>query len=367
MDVLRRIFLSVFVLVFLAVGVRAARIVVVDSDDHAPLVGAAVISSRGVIKGLTDDDGVVTNLSSDDFPISVRLIGYRDSVFNAVTDTVPLVVNDFRLPEVSVSTAARPVTRMLCYVREYSTGSTSSDTLQVYSEVMADVFLADKGVKGYKDGDAKPRLLAERRFARKSDSKGLDSVYVCGDDERMLSFIDSRWSVPPRILHEPERIMGGERTDTVYGKYGPKHFIKKSPTLLTYRCDALADQKGHVVSPWFAKLFGLTMDIVQAETIHAYIPNNAGVYDVRDFASGGFSLRFIGKGKGFKYVFKVPEAIEISSVVELYPVDVTHLTIEEYKELRKDKPEGVKFVQPDIVPELHPAVQSIVDRMARQR
>ncbi len=357
----KHIFLSVLAALFATVCVQASQIVVVDSADGSPLSGAAVISNRGVIKGLTDDDGAIGSLSSDDYPVSVRLIGYRDSVFTAVSDTMALVVDDFRLPEVTVSTAARPVTRMLCYIREYSTGCTPKDTLQMYTEAMADVFLADKNVKGYKDGDAKPRLLASRHFTRQADSQGLDSVYV-SDDEILVSFIDKQWSVPPLVLHEYDRIKAGERTDTIFGKYGPKNIMRKMPGLLTLKHDALADHKNRVMSPWLFKMLGLTVDFVQVERTLAYIPNDAGVYDMDDFISSGFTIRYLGKGKWFKKIFKVSEPVEFNLVVELYPVDVTHLTIEEYKELRKEKPDE-KFVRPDIAPALHPAVQSIVDRL----
>lgn len=251
----KHIFLSVFAALFATVCVQASQIVVVDSADGSPLSGAAVISNRGVIKGLTDDDGAIGNLSSNDYPVSVRLIGYRDSVFTAVSDTMALVVDDFRLPEVTVSTAARPVTRMLCYIREYSTGCTPKDTLQMYIEAMADVFLADKNVKGYKDGDAKPRLLATRHFTRQADSQGLDSVYV-SDDEILVSFIDKQWSVPPLVLHEYDRIKAGERTDTIFGKYGPKNVMRKMPGLLTLKHDALADHKNRVMSHGFSRCSG---------------------------------------------------------------------------------------------------------------
>lgn len=47
---------------------------------------------------------------------------------------------NYSLPEVSVVSGERPITRVVSYVREYSTGATSTDTIQMFSEYMVQSF-----------------------------------------------------------------------------------------------------------------------------------------------------------------------------------------------------------------------------------
>lgn len=72
----------------------------------------------------------------------------------------------------------------------------------------------------------------------------------------------------------------------------------------------------------------------------------------------------------FKRIFSVQQPIRINSYIEQYPVEITHLTVEEYKgqkEQRKDKTAGtIKVQKPESLTPLSPAVEQLIERVDRE-
>ena len=169
-----RTLLTILMIATLAI-VNAKDIKVIDSIDNSPLAGASVISSNGMIIGITDNEGKI-KVENRDFPLTIRYMGYRSAQASAKDATISLQPEDYELPDVVISSAGRPITRVQTYMREYSTGSTPTDTLQLFNEYVVEYFLADGKVKGYSKGDAKAHVLAVRRRGRIYKSPDVDSV-----------------------------------------------------------------------------------------------------------------------------------------------------------------------------------------------
>ena len=50
----------------------------------------------------------------------------------------------FELQEVVVDPVDKPVLKLRCYIREYTTGTYGNDTIQLFGEYMADYFCLKK-------------------------------------------------------------------------------------------------------------------------------------------------------------------------------------------------------------------------------
>lgn len=347
-----------------SLGASAGNVVVVDSVDSAPLSGATVIAQTGMIAGITDGDGRIA-VNEKDWPLTVRSLGYSSVTIDERTDTLRLAPAAYALPEVVVSPGERPITRVICYAREYCSGATSTDTMQMYSEYMIECFGADGKVKGYKKGDSRPTTRNVRRYARRVNSEGLDSVARprSGDDETFLSFMDCVVDVPMYAIEESEAIRNGALADTVQGKYCPKFIYRKTDNLYLKTTDLLSDYKGHKWSPFLFKLFGLTMDINNANFSLAYKANNSGKYGIGDLVYGTYGISILGRGKWIKKMFRSKDSVDMDCYVEVYPVDIEYCTVEEYKEMRNDSYRIVEFQKPLNLQPLPPSVQALIDKV----
>lgn len=364
-----RTLLTILMIATLAI-VNAKDIKVIDSTDNSPLAGASVISSNGMIIGITDNEGKI-KVENRDFPLTIRYMGYRSAQASAKDATISLQPEDYELPDVVISSAGRPITRVQTYMREYSTGSTPTDTLQLFNEYVVEYFLADGKVKGYSKGDAKAHVLAVRRRGRIYKSPDVDSVMQPRheDEINLLSMMSLEAYLPGDRFKETEAIKAGAKSDTVQGKYYPKIMFRKSNGIYEREYDALADHKNHVTSPMIAKIFGLTMDIDEASKREIYKIEEGEDYGLQNYISSSTTISFLGRGKMFKRIFSVQQPIRINSYIEQYPVEITHLTVEEYKEQkeqRKDKTAGtIKVQKPESLTPLSPAVEQLIERVDR--
>lgn len=272
---------------------------------------------------------------------------------------------NYSLPEVSVVSGERPITRVISYVREYSTGATSTDTIQMFSEYIVQSFHVSKEkVKGYKKGDRKITPLNTRQYARYANAK-CDSVFIPDKNEDpyyLLSFAKLISEVPGSY-NEPKKIRNGATSDTIAGKYGPKMIVTKNRECCTVRKDALADFQGHKYSPWILKMLGASMDITQLSQTLGFAPNETGEYSVLDFISGAYNSHIMAKGKWLRKIFSAKEEVEMDCYVELYPVSVTFHTVSEYKELREDNSE-IPFAIMEKIPPTLPSATSIINRVS---
>lgn len=348
-----------------ALGVWSNNAVVIGSDDNEIIAGATVISGCGMILGVTDDNGRLPGINDKDYPLIIRSLGYKELTVTAQGDTIWMASENYSLPEVSVVSGERPITRVISYVREYSTGATSTDTIQMFSEYMVQSFHVTKEkVKGYKKGDRKIKPLSTRQYARYANAK-CDSVFIPDRNEDpyyLLSFAKLISEVPGSY-NEPKTIRNGAISDTIAGKYGPKLIVTKARDCYTVRKDALADFQGHKYSPWILKMLGASMDITQLSQTLVFAPNEKGEYSVLDFISGAYNSHIMAKGKWLRKIFSAKEEVEMDCYVELYPVSVTFHTVSEYKELREDNSE-IPFAIMEKIPPTLPSATSIINRVS---
>jgi hypothetical protein len=341
----------------------AGRVTVVDGSDGSPVIGATVFSSSGLILGATDADGNTPDVNEASYPLTIHSLGYKEGIAATPGDTLMMNAAAYDLPPVTVMPGERPITRVVCYVREYSTGATDRDTLKMYSEYMVESYHIDEGtkVKGYHKYDFVPKTRTERRFAHYTGADGRDSVATPEDDE-YISFMNFLVSLPVDVFEEPDTIKNGALTDTVQGRYSPGIFYKKTPEFFVTSLDMLSNYKNHVYSPNVYKFFGLTIDIREMNLSFAYKANPSGKYNIHDFLYEISSANILGRGKWIKKAFKTKNPVEIDSNVEVYPVEINYLTVDEYKEQRKEH-NKLEFRIPDNALPVLPSVQRLIDRI----
>ncbi|MDE6310484.1 MAG: carboxypeptidase-like regulatory domain-containing protein [Muribaculaceae bacterium] len=347
-------------LMLMALCCAAKSVTVVDATDKAPLEMATVIGRSGMIIGVTDSRGTI-QVNDNELPVTIHCLGYETTKSEAENDTVQVAPAVYGLNEVVISAAERPIIRVVCFCREYSTGTSGSDTLQLYSEYMTQSFLSFKEVKGYKRGDYQQKRKSSR-FVGRIMQNGNDSIFLPENDDEitLLSWSDLINGVPRDTGKESSGIIAGQETDTIMGDFGPKVITRKKNGVYSIWNDYLANNKDHKWSPGILKLLGLTLDLTSFNSTAAFAQSDDNTHNIYDFLYTTCNITILGRGKIFKKIFHVEKPILMESYVEIYPVSITHCTLEEYKELRKDK-EELPFQKPQDLTPLSPAVETLVE------
>lgn len=353
-----RLILSVIALLSAVAG-AAGRVIVIDNDSREPVAAATIFSQSGSILGMTDGDGSFEGASAHDYPLTVKCLGYLNGICQTACDTVSMTETTYGLGEVTVSTAERPILHVICYIREYSGGATSTDTIQTYAEHMADFYIPLTKVKKFKSRRS-PRILRSVIYERKTDSSGLDSVYRPDFRRDDISWIDLV-NMPEGTITESDAIRAGATGDSVAGKYGIREIMRKTDGAYIRNIDLLSDKKDHRWSPVIFKLLGMTIDLTGARTAWAYRANESGVYNAADILYGTFSIDVTGKGRWIKKAFRSSVPVLLHGFFEIYPVEVEHLSVDDAGEQLKNPPK-VAMTRSQIATPLPPSIQSIVNR-----
>ena len=332
---------------------------VVDTVDGSPVAGATVIGRSGMIIGRTDGDGAISIAADREFPLTISCIGYEALDMQQHSDTAWLVPAAYELNDVVVTPVARPILRVICFAREYSSGITGTDTLQLYCEYMTESYIAEGKVKGYKKIDAKPSPKGTKRYARikKADT---DSVFrpSYDDDITQLSWFDFLAFLPEEKKAAPQAIMDGAETDSLPGKYGVKYAFRKKNNLFTVTADVLSDHKNRRWSPWLFKLLGMTVDIDAGEWSFSYAANDADTYGIRDYVKSTYNIHMVGRGKWLKKAFGTKYPIDMYTYIEMYPIEIQYCTVGEYKQLSNEY-ERIPFRYPADLPPLSPEIRRL--------
>lgn len=353
----KKYILAAFSAIALSAG---ARTVVVDGDDRSPLIAASVFDANGTLVALTDTCGAF----SARLPVAVRFMGYEAATLDHEADTLALAPASYELPEMTFNLANRDVMRLICYVREYAGLAGSDDTTALFSEYMVDYMLPVKKLKGFK-GRGKPRTLAQRRVVRIMDPHdGTDSIAVNPEDGDLISWLmlasmpvasDGEYGCfPDSVLSEGEHI--------VPGKYGPREIYRTTSAAISESADALADHKDHRWSPWFFKIFGITVDFTDLRVSRAYMREADGSKKPENLLMAIFSMEALGRGKMLRKAFDSKTPVQIKTYMEIYPVDREYLTVTEAKACEKDKTAGWPMTVPPTAPALDAATASLVEQ-----
>lgn len=345
---------------FSAVGLLCIANRTVVFYDHTAgecVGGVTVIANNGIILGCTDSQGRI-NLNQSDFPINISSIGYQPMIARIPCDTIELIPATYSLPEIEIGCEARPITRIVTYAREYTTGVTSSDTLQVFGQYMLESFIADGKVKGYSKSDARAKIFAGQVIGRNFNRDGEDKIFSPEESGEisMLSFINMVSDLPRKGISETTAIRNGFTFDSIPGKYSTAYRLSKLNNVYRSQFDILSDYEKHRFSPTIFKLIGMTMNMEEATFTAGYLANEKGEYSLQDLLYSTVNIKVNAQGKLFKHLLRVKESCELDINIEQYPVLTEYLTIEEYKALKKDKDRTIPISAPEIATPLPPAI-----------
>ncbi|MDE7345109.1 MAG: hypothetical protein K2N48_00015 [Muribaculaceae bacterium] len=340
---------------------------ILAGDSITPVEGATVISDRGLILGISDSSGAIYIDEKKDFPLTICCVGFEPVTIVNKTDTILLDPATYELTEITVNANERPIMKVLSYVREYCSGATQTDTMQLYAEYMVLNYypVNEKKVKGYKSLDARFRSLAERRIARFTNSSGKDSIALPRkyDHVSYLSYYPLLVKFPNNPITEPESIRQGAQNDSIMGKFSLVELHKKTDNIYSVLYDRLGDHENHKWSPNLWKMFGLTTDLDKFQEALVYSNPSDSIHSIHDFIYCSGNMHGITKGKMFKMLLG-SKNLELNCYAELYPVDIQYLTVEEYKEERtkKDELDMDFFIEPKNLHPLPPAIQRMIKR-----
>lgn len=336
-----------------ASSLSARTLTVTDAATGQPVAGATLFSSKGAIITITGESGQTEEIPQECFPVTVRCLGYSPVEIGPDESAAGLQPVSFELGEVTVSPADRPVSRLLCNIREFVSTSNSTDTLQAYTEYMADFFLPAEGTKKFK-ARRSPRVLASETYRLQTSADGTDS----------LSRVDDTGDIWLELLEIRDEKTGGKsRTDSVAGKHsGFSRIVRRTPGLYIVDSDFLADKKGHTWSPAFFKFLGMTMDVNRMTTSWGFRKNSADIYRTADLVFGTLNMEVKGRGKWIKKAFKSDEPVDIQIYFEIYPVEVSSLTVDEANAMLSERNPSEPMRRSVHAQPLPPGISRIVER-----
>ena len=342
-------------LLFIPLVAKSWTLSVVDSSDGTPLAGATLLMPNGTIVGLTDSRGRFDGTSAS-MPLTVRCMGYEEQYLAAPVDTVFLSPANFELSEIVVIPEERPVLKLRCYLREYTTAMYGGDTIQMVGEYAADYFLTEKKVKGF-GKKVTPYIRAKKLRVRHKNAEGLDSIARPSEDEEFLSWI-SICSINPTGQTVPDSILNGA-VQTVQGKYGLFATTRTVGNKLETTCDILANHKDHHWSPLFFKLIGFTIDTSEMlmKTIHRVDENGKCGPNTLQMAT--YTMEMTIKSKFIKRALHTKDPVKTYSVFEVYPIEARYLTVKQAKELEWDYSDQ-EIIVPSSAPELPANVKEML-------
>ncbi len=362
LDGMRRYLTLIFVWIALIAPAKS-NLKVVAGDNDEPLSGATVFSKTGIIIGMTDKNGNIAVPSVNDYPLTVRCLGYEPAKCSNDQAEVKLSNIPFTLQEVVVTPVDRPVERIVCYFREYITGVVDADTLMYYNEHIGDFMLTTRDkVKGFKSKNS-PRFMRSRLYARMANADGLDSIFRPKYRDDTFAW-EGLIGIPRGKIKITERMANGAGVDTIAGKHGVKSILRR-PSKSSYivQTDFLADHKSHSMSPFIFKLLGMTIDFTECQGSWIYQSTKPTTeFRPADIQCSTFSMSVLGKGKWLKKMFKTDSEVQMYCFYEIYPIRVDYLTVEEAKELWNNTPPREEWVVSPYARPLYPAIQRLVDQ-----
>lgn len=333
-----RLFHLFLVLIFSFSAYAVENIRVIDDVAAEPVAGASVFNYKGAIIGFTDDTGCLNNIAANNYPLTIRCLGYVPAQCAQNQKEVRLESSTYSLNEVVVTPVNRPILRVVCYIREYASMTDNSKSLVFYNEHMGDFFLpVGKKAKGFKK-NPQPRFLTSDLYMQISNKNGEDSIFKPLqriDDFTWEEFVEYPSNTITDTISDKYKLNG----DTIVGKYGIKHIIRRpEKAFYSITTDELADHKNHTWSPWYYKMLGLTVDVTEYKHSWLYQSQDSNSYKPTDIIVGTINLGCLAKGKLFKKIFKTNGNFTMNSFYEIYPVEFEYLTNEEARELYDNPP-----------------------------
>lgn len=132
--------------------------VVVDSLSNEPLPRASVFDCNGNMTATCSDDGTLPAVRSDKYPLTVRYLGYMPATLaHTGEDTVRMSALRYELPEIVIDTQSHNILHLKGYMREYTSMTRSSDTVQLFSENLSTSCYQRRKIKSSRGGNRHAR------------------------------------------------------------------------------------------------------------------------------------------------------------------------------------------------------------------
>lgn len=359
---MRKIFALIFIsLSFLSFSAQN-RTVVADYESHQPLPKASVFDKRGNFTGVCDSKGRLPVCSIDEFPLTVRYLGYTEATIRSTEiDTVFLYGYSTELPELIIETKNHRILHILAYVREYSTLTTMADTVSLFREKMVDFMKPVANPSKFK-GWITPRILNTRSYYRFSNAEGLDSV----SDRCSHHFSWSDWmGLPPERRVPPGVLEYEVSTDTVFGKYSYTELWRRNKERINLDVDILADTTSRKWVPNLSLFFRNYVDFERFNVYYTFDDVYGPTIDETNICGYSFNIESKGRGRGMFMFNRRDEAFYVSTYCEVYIVDKEYITEKEARKWEKMNVVGEEmgFYIPEDIPELQPVIMSLVKRV----
>lgn len=358
--------------VITAQGAGVHKSYLIDSQTGDSLVLASILDRNGNLVALTENDGAIPDLLPTSFPITFSYMGYESREIATIpTSDVALTPKMYELSEVVIKPGTHPLLYVTAYMREYGTSFGSSDSVTIYNESIVD-FMIPVG-KTKNKGWRKPRTLAENTYMRHTNSNGLDSVSDKIDDMYLLAAKSHIYpSAKSAVMTLPPNIAttSGQASRTIFTKDSTKIDWLRNGNVIKVNYDVMTRYKNHVYTPNALKLLGATMDITEAMDNYTFVKednyNKLSPADVRQISR---SMKMIGRGKVWRWSLGTKNPIDMRYYAEIYVLNREYVTEAEAKELKKETPvvSAERIVAPNGTPDLHPGIQSIVNRINSRR
>lgn len=360
---LRTVFTIIMILYTVAhVHARERRAVVADSATGRPLSDAVVFDLHGKYIGSCGADGTLPFIYSDEYPVTVRLMGYEErNIPVATADTVFMKEQILELPEFVVESREHRVLHMLAYVREYSTLSTYSDTIFMFREKMVDYMLPSDNKVRFK-GWTSPRVLTSKSYYRFTNSLGLDSV----SDRCNQHFSWADWvGIPSTALVPAALTSVAEGTDSVQGRYGAKEVWMKNDDRITLDVNVINDATSRRWVPNLSLFFREGIDFEQFRLRLRFDNVFSGVIAPIDLSAYSFNIESNGRGRGMFMFNRVDEPFFVSTYAEVYVVDKEFITVKEAKQWDSKKLASgdIAIYEPAEAPDLQEPIRLLVQRV----
>ena len=338
--------------------------VVADSISRLPLPNASVFNKKGNLLGICNTKGKSPYISSSDFPITIRYMGFKEREIEYLTqDTIFLKENYFELPELVVDTKQKSILHMLAYVREYSTLTTYSDTIFLFREKMVDFMLPQDKKMKYR-GWNKPRILNSKSFYHFRNSEGLDSV----SDECDHHFSWSDWvGVNPEMPVTEKLKKPGIVSDTLYGKYSHSEIWSKNKDKFVIDINLLADTTSRRWVPGIESYFQDNIDFENFKVHFGYENVTGDLLLPNDLTNYSFNIESVGRGHSLFRFNRPDEDYFVSTYAEVYLLDKEFISLKEAKKWEKHDftSDEIEIFEAYEAPELQSHILSLMERVEK--
>ena len=360
---LRHLFAYSFIMLSIATAFGGNRTIVADAVTHAPLSNASVFDCRGRSIGICNRDGSLPRISAADYPVTVRYLGYKERAVNSdAVDTIFLDENITVLPEYVVESTQNKMLHILAYVREYSTLSTYTDTVQLFREKMVDFMLPTKEKPKFK-GWRTPRVLKSKSYYRFTNIQGLDSV----SDRCNNHFSWSDWLgvLPSAEMPKKLRAMCTGQ-DTLYGKYSPTETWQRNGDMVTLDINVLADTSSRRWVPNLSEFFRENVDFEQFRLRYNYDNVTGGTLSPSNITGYSMNIESNGRGRQMFRFNRRDQQFYVNSYAEVYMLDKEYITVSEARkwENKQGQFDNMEIYEPAEAPELQPDIRQLVERVA---